>query len=339
MPAALAAGVGELGRNGMLMAEKFGARVHLGDPILTNMPLIPDRPLDIGVEDFCKVCRKCATTCPTNSISMEGKVVHNGVEKYKINWETCYRLRAYVLDFWEVCLTCVTVCPYTKPSTWWRTLAVESLKWTPFALRPVAVRALKFLDDTFWGKVPRRRVRWLNYDSGILLVKKERTGTNAAAAEAHGEAPDLKSKVGYYYPLKENTRRFKIMRERASRAKQEGPTPGLTRPWHAVQPGAALIPGADGAPQLREGRPRDGHSMGEMAAGPLVHRGSRDPPVGPFHLPCAGRRHPHRLAPSSGHAPTLGNMTIAVNQNRHSTGPGRQQRPHRQAAFTASVNG
>jgi epoxyqueuosine reductase QueG len=219
MPAALAAGVGELGRNGMLITEKFGARVHLGDPILTNMPLIPDKPIDIGVEDFCKICRKCATTCPTNSISMEGKVVHNGVEKYKINWETCYRLRAYVLDFWEVCLTCVTVCPYTKPNTWWRTLAVESLKRTPFAVRPVAVRALKFLDDTFWGKVPRRRVRWLNYDSGILPVKRQHTGTIEAAAEAHGEAPDPKSKVGYYYPLKENTRRFEIMRERASRAK------------------------------------------------------------------------------------------------------------------------
>jgi epoxyqueuosine reductase QueG len=48
------------------------------------MPLIPDKPIDFGVEDFCKVCRKCATTCPTNSMPMEGKVVHNGVEKYKI---------------------------------------------------------------------------------------------------------------------------------------------------------------------------------------------------------------------------------------------------------------
>ena len=151
MPTALAAGIGELGRNGMLISEKFGARIHLGDPILTNMPLVQDKPLDIGVDDFCKVCRKCATTCPTNSISMEDKVVHNGVEKYKINWETCYRLRAHVVDFWEVCLTCVTVCPYTKPRTWWHTLAVQTLKITPFALRTLPVRALKFLDDTFWG--------------------------------------------------------------------------------------------------------------------------------------------------------------------------------------------
>jgi ferredoxin len=259
MPAALAGGVGELGRNGMLITEKFGARVHLGDPILTNMPLIADQPIDIGVDDFCKICRKCATTCPTNSISMEDKVVHNGVEKYKINWETCYRLRAHVLEFWEVCLTCVTVCPYTKPNTWWRTLTVESLKRTPFALRPLAVRALKFLDDTFWGTVPRRRVQWLNYDSGLLPVKKDHNGANGTGAPEHGEPPDPKSKVGYYYPLKENTRRFEIMRERAAQAKSPGGKPGLTRPAPAGEGGAAVMTGAGGAHPVLQGRSNNGH--------------------------------------------------------------------------------
>jgi hypothetical protein len=92
----------------------------------------------------------------------------------------------------------------------------------------VAVKALKFLDDTFWGKVPRRRVRWLNYDSGILPVKKEHNGANGAAADGHGEAPDPYSKTGYYYPLKENTRRFEIVAERAKQAKAEAPKAGRT---------------------------------------------------------------------------------------------------------------
>ncbi|MEE8518848.1 MAG: reductive dehalogenase domain-containing protein, partial [Dehalococcoidia bacterium] len=69
MPVALAAGLGEMGRHGMLITEKFGARVHLGDPILTDMPLVADKPIDIGVADFCQVCRKCVNTCPTNSIT------------------------------------------------------------------------------------------------------------------------------------------------------------------------------------------------------------------------------------------------------------------------------
>src|SRR5205823_175969 len=64
--AALAAGMGELGRNGMLISEKFGARVHMPNTIQTDLPLAPGKPADLGVTDFCAICRKCAITCPTN---------------------------------------------------------------------------------------------------------------------------------------------------------------------------------------------------------------------------------------------------------------------------------
>ncbi len=170
--AALAAGVGELGRNGMIITEKFGPRVHMYDAILTDLPLVADKPIDIGVEDFCKVCRKCAVTCPTNSISFEGKQVYNGVEKYKINWETCYKLRPLVADHWGQCLTCVTVCPYTKPNKWWRTLAIQSLKRTPLRLRSLVARGLKLLDDRVWGVIPNKRVRWLGLRHGNQARRK-----------------------------------------------------------------------------------------------------------------------------------------------------------------------
>ncbi len=201
MPVALGAGLGEIGRHGMLITERFGARVHLGDPILTDLPLVADEPIDIGVEDFCKVCRKCANTCPTNSISTEGKAVVNGVEKYKINWETCYRLRPHVMEYWDICMTCVAVCPYTKPDVWWRTVAVRSIKWTPIPLRGITTRALKWIDDRFWGKLGRKRVQWMSHDSGRLKLPD---GT------AMPEEPER----GYYYPLKENTRRFDILKEK-----------------------------------------------------------------------------------------------------------------------------
>ena len=206
MPVALAAGLGEVGRNGMLITKSYGARVHLGTPILTDLPLVSDKPLDIGVEDFCRICKKCATTCPTNSISVGGKAVINGIEKYKINWETCYRLRAHVKQFWGICLTCVTVCPYTKPKTWWHGLAVNTLQRTPIPIRPLTVRPLKWLDDVFWGKVPRKRVQFMSYDSGYLKLPKV----------GNGAEQELKTdgKTGYYYPLKENTRRFDILKEK-----------------------------------------------------------------------------------------------------------------------------
>ena len=208
--AALAAGIGELGRNGLIISEQYGARIHLHDAIMTDLPLVTDKPLDIGVEDFCKICRKCAETCPTNSITFGPKQIYNGVEKYKIKWESCYKLRPLVTEHWSICLTCSTVCPYTKPNTWWRTLAVQALKHTPVPARPALVRSLKWADDTFWGKVPRKRVRWLGYDSGI---KPGATACTVAGCTAqHGDA-DQKidiplEEIGYYAPLKENVNRF-----------------------------------------------------------------------------------------------------------------------------------
>jgi len=204
---ALASGVGELGRNGMIITKKFGARIHLQDTLMTDLPLVPGKPIDIGVEDFCNVCRKCAVTCPTNSISFEGKQVSNGVEKYKIKWLTCYKLRPYVHEHWGSCLTCVAVCPYTKPTSWWRDLAVSSLSHCPIPLRPLLVRGLKAIDDKFWGVVPQRRVRWLGYDSGIK--PGEKACTIAGCTADHGEAAKATAgNIGYYYPLKENTNRF-----------------------------------------------------------------------------------------------------------------------------------
>jgi len=205
----LASGVGELGRNGLIINKHFGARIHMPDPIMTDLPLVPDEPVDIGVEDFCKICRKCAISCPTNSIPWEGKEVFNGVEKYKINWLTCYKLRPFTKDHWGSCLTCATVCPFTKPNVWWRSLAVWALHACPIPVRPALVHFLKAIDDHFWGVVRNQRVRWMGYDSGIKPGEQACTiaGCNAAhSADEHSAEPA--GDAGYYAPLKENTNRF-----------------------------------------------------------------------------------------------------------------------------------
>jgi len=207
--AGVAGGIGELGRNGLVINKKFGARIHMPDPILTDLPLVPDAPVDIGVEDFCKICRKCANTCPTNSIPFGDKVVFNGIEKYKINWLTCYKLRPYVHEYWGSCLTCAAVCPFSKPEAWWHSLAVWSLHTSPFSLRPALVRALKWIDDRFWGVMRATRVRWLSYDSGIKPGDQACTVAGCTAShEGKGHSGDVAGNAGYYAPLKENTNRF-----------------------------------------------------------------------------------------------------------------------------------
>ena len=63
------AGMGELGRNGLLITPEFGPRVRISK-ILTDLPLIPDSPIEFGVTEFCDVCMKCADLCPSRSISL-----------------------------------------------------------------------------------------------------------------------------------------------------------------------------------------------------------------------------------------------------------------------------
>jgi epoxyqueuosine reductase QueG len=53
------AGLGEMGRFGYLITKELGPRVRLF-AVTTDMPLVADRPVDIGVEDFCSFCKKCA---------------------------------------------------------------------------------------------------------------------------------------------------------------------------------------------------------------------------------------------------------------------------------------
>jgi len=68
IPMAIDAGIGTCGRNGLLVSPEFGPNIRLCK-VLTDMPLSPDKPIEFGVEEFCKTCKKCAIHCPSNALS------------------------------------------------------------------------------------------------------------------------------------------------------------------------------------------------------------------------------------------------------------------------------
>lgn len=119
IPIAIDAGLGEIARNGLLITPEFGPRVRLAK-VLTDLPLKPDKPIEFGVWDFCRICKKCADKCPSKSI-MFGEPTdkaHNisnrqGVMAWHINAETC-------LSFWADngmdCSNCIRTCPFNKPT-------------------------------------------------------------------------------------------------------------------------------------------------------------------------------------------------------------------------------
>ena len=60
---AVDAGLGEMGRMGLLMTREFGPRCRIGK-VFTNLPLEVDQPVDIGVQAFCEKCERCSSQCP-----------------------------------------------------------------------------------------------------------------------------------------------------------------------------------------------------------------------------------------------------------------------------------
>ncbi|MBW1999502.1 MAG: hypothetical protein JRJ29_16270, partial [Deltaproteobacteria bacterium] len=70
IPMAVDAGLGEMGRLGQLITREFGPRVRISK-VLTDLPLVPDSPIDIGVQEFCEKCKLCAKYCPSRALMLE----------------------------------------------------------------------------------------------------------------------------------------------------------------------------------------------------------------------------------------------------------------------------
>jgi len=117
IPLAIAAGLGEASRMGLLITEKYGPRVRLCK-VFTNLPLQVDSYRTFGALEFCKTCKKCATRCPSQAIpdgemTTEGPNVSNqsGILKWYVDAEKCF-------SFWAKnrmdCSICIRVCPFNK---------------------------------------------------------------------------------------------------------------------------------------------------------------------------------------------------------------------------------
>lgn len=134
IPLAVDAGLGELGRSGLLITPRFGPRVRLCK-VFTDLPLLSDQPVDLGVQAFCEICQKCAQNCPGQALnSGERTAEHNNISnnvnllKWPVNAERCikwwFKNRAH-------CTVCIRVCPFNKPDTLFHRLVRSGVTWLP----------------------------------------------------------------------------------------------------------------------------------------------------------------------------------------------------------------
>ena len=62
------AGLGEFSRLGIVVNPFMGAAFKAA-AVLTDLPLVPDGPIDFGLQNYCSVCKICAEQCPMHAIS------------------------------------------------------------------------------------------------------------------------------------------------------------------------------------------------------------------------------------------------------------------------------
>ncbi|OGT82663.1 MAG: hypothetical protein A3H91_05595, partial [Gammaproteobacteria bacterium RIFCSPLOWO2_02_FULL_61_13] len=162
IPLLLWAGLGELSRIGELVLNPFVGPRFKSVVLTTDLPLIPDQPVDFGLQYFCSHCRKCARECPCDAISFGDKVIFNGYEMWKPDVERCTRYRL-TNKRGLACGRCMKTCPLNKVVTLDSPLYVQVASWlgvNAMWLKPLLVPIATRLDDWFGHGVRNPAKKW-----------------------------------------------------------------------------------------------------------------------------------------------------------------------------------
>jgi reductive dehalogenase len=142
-PIMVDAGLGEQGRHSIVITPELGCNVRPAI-VTTNLPLKPDKPIDFGVQSFCRTCKVCAEQCPSGAIPTGDKKVEKGYRRWTVHSAKCH-------NFWYSnlgnigCRICVAVCPYTRKANWLHKSALEVSAHDPTGLSHVALTEMQKL--------------------------------------------------------------------------------------------------------------------------------------------------------------------------------------------------
>ncbi len=100
------AGLGFIGRNGLIITKKYGSYVFLGE-IITDFQF---QQLDTPVESLCKDCYICEKGCPTNGIKNKSRCISYLTQQKKLNIEDMNLLGQQIFG----CDICQEVCPHNR---------------------------------------------------------------------------------------------------------------------------------------------------------------------------------------------------------------------------------
>lgn len=105
------AGIGFIGKNGLVISKEYGSYMFLGE-LITNLEIEPDSPVDYG----CGDCRRCLDACPTSCLlgngSMDAKrcLSFQTQDKGMMAMEFRKKIKTVIYG----CDICQICCPYNK---------------------------------------------------------------------------------------------------------------------------------------------------------------------------------------------------------------------------------
>jgi reductive dehalogenase len=160
IPFAIDAGIGELSRLNKLVTPEYGPAVRLCK-VFTDLPMACDSPVDFGLVNFCKRCKKCAETCPSHALSFddEPSFITRGPWNntgHKAWFEDSYKCFEYWQKTDSGCGVCLASCPYTKGDQAWMH---EGVKATASAV-PQTDGVFRSMDDLFGYGRQRDAASW-----------------------------------------------------------------------------------------------------------------------------------------------------------------------------------
>jgi epoxyqueuosine reductase len=143
IPYAIKAGLGEYGRNQMVLTPEYGPRVRFSK-IFTNLPLDADVPKPLGLNAYCQGCTVCADACPPKALPRGAPEVGSGspstikgVKKWSANCEKCF---GYWAKLKTDCAICMRVCPFNREYNRW-----QDRLWRWLAMGPARGLAQKWM--------------------------------------------------------------------------------------------------------------------------------------------------------------------------------------------------
>ncbi len=109
--AATSAGLGWIGKNGLLISLDYGPRLSLAT-VLTDAPLETDRPMEHGL---CGDCALCVTHCPSHAITgAEWSRSAPFVELVRLDACRSHKETKRLTEGKPNCGLCINICPYGR---------------------------------------------------------------------------------------------------------------------------------------------------------------------------------------------------------------------------------